>query len=175
MSIHWGRVTHICVSKITIIGPHNGLLPERHHAIIWTNAGILLIGPWGTNFSEILIEIYTFSFKKMHLKMSSGKWLPSCLNLNVLRNYPGDNPTGCLTFRLSIYGCVLIHHGSCSIYHSGNPNDSNACRGTPVCMNSLLMHWSYCSLWMKRFVFWLKFNWILFLRVQFTITQHWFR
>ena len=34
-------------------------------AIIWTNDGILLIGPMGTNFSEILIEIYTFSFKKI--------------------------------------------------------------------------------------------------------------
>ena len=30
---------------------------------------ILLIGPLGTNFSEILIEIYIFSSKKMHLKM----------------------------------------------------------------------------------------------------------
>ena len=28
---------------------------------------------------------------------------------------------------------------------------------------------------MKRFVFWLQFHWSLFLRVQFTITQHWFR
>ena len=54
-------------------------------AIIWTSAGILLIGSLGTNFSEILNEIYLFSFKKMHLKMSSGKWRPSCLGLNVLR------------------------------------------------------------------------------------------
>ena len=48
----------------------------RRQAIIWTNAGILLIGPGplGTNFSEILIEILTFSFKEMKLKMSSGKW-----------------------------------------------------------------------------------------------------
>ena len=44
----------------------------------------MLIGLLGTNFSEILIEIYTFSFKKMHLKMSSGKWRPCCLGLNVL-------------------------------------------------------------------------------------------
>ena len=41
-------------------------------AIIWTDVGILLIGPLGTNFSEILIEIYTFSFRKMHLKMEDG-------------------------------------------------------------------------------------------------------
>ena len=62
---HWGRVTHICVGSLTIIGPENGLSPGRRQAIIWTNAGILLIGPWGTNFSEILIDIQTFSFKKM--------------------------------------------------------------------------------------------------------------
>ena len=36
------------------------------------------------NFGEILIEIWTFSFKKIHLKMSSGKWCPFCLCLNVL-------------------------------------------------------------------------------------------
>ena len=59
---HWGRVMHICISKITIIGPDNGSAP------IWTNAGILLIQTLGTKFSEILNEIHTFSFKKMHLK-----------------------------------------------------------------------------------------------------------
>ena len=80
----WGRVTHICVSKLTILGSDNGLSPDRRQAIIWTNAGILLIGPLRTNFSEMLIEIHTFSFKKMHLKMSSGKWWPFCLGLNVL-------------------------------------------------------------------------------------------
>ena len=66
-------MTHICVGKLTIIGSDNGLLPERRQAIIWTNAGILLIGPLGINFDEILIGIQTFSFKKMHLKMSSPK------------------------------------------------------------------------------------------------------
>ena len=70
---HWGRVTHICVSKLTIIGPDNGLSPGRRQAIIWTNAGIWLIRPLETNFSEILIKIHTFSFPKIYLKMSSGK------------------------------------------------------------------------------------------------------
>ena len=73
---HWGRVTYKCVSKLTIIGSNNGLSPGRRQAIIWTNAGFLLIWPLGTNFSEISIEIQTFSFKKMHFKMSSGKWRP---------------------------------------------------------------------------------------------------
>ena len=81
---HWGRVTHICVSKLTIIGSDNGLSPGRRQAIIWTNAEILLIGPLGTNFSEILIGIQKFPFKKMHLKMSSAKWRPFSLGLNVL-------------------------------------------------------------------------------------------
>ena len=81
---HWGRVTHICVSKFTIIGSDTGLSPSRRQAIFWTNAGILLIGPLGTNFNEISIEIHKFSFKKIHLNMSSGKWRPSCLGLNVL-------------------------------------------------------------------------------------------
>ena len=81
---HWGRVTHICVSDLTIIGSDNGLSPGRRQAIIWTNAGILLIGPLGTNFSEILIEILIFSSYKMRLKVSSAKWRPCCLGLNVL-------------------------------------------------------------------------------------------
>ena len=81
---HWGRVTHICVGNLTIIGSDNGLSPGWRKAIIWTNAGVLLIGLLGTHFSEILIEIHTFSFIKMHLKMSSAKWRPSCTGLKVL-------------------------------------------------------------------------------------------
>ena len=65
------------------IGSDNGLSPGRRQTIIWTNDGILLIGPQGTNFSESLMETDTFSFKKM--EMSSGKWRPFCLGLNVLR------------------------------------------------------------------------------------------
>ena len=80
--------SHICVSKLTIIGSNNGLSPGRRQAIISTNAGILLIWPLGSNFNEILIKILTFSFKKMHLKMSSAKWWPFCLCLNVLSLSP---------------------------------------------------------------------------------------
>ena len=81
---HWGRTTHICVSKLTIIGSDNGLSPGRRQAIIWINARILLIEPLGINFSEMLTQIDTFSLKKMHLKMSLGRRQPSCLGLNVL-------------------------------------------------------------------------------------------
>ena len=54
--IDWGRVTHICVGNLAIIGSDNCLSPGRRHAIIWTDAGILLIGPSETDFNEILIK-----------------------------------------------------------------------------------------------------------------------
>ena len=75
---------HICVSELTIIGSDNGLSPGRCQAIIRTNAGILLIGPLGTNFNEILIEIHIISLKKMHYKcglaMAAILYRPQCVN-----------------------------------------------------------------------------------------------
>ena len=108
---HWGRVTHICVSELPITGSDNGLSPGRRQAIIWTNAGILLIRTLGINFSGILSEIHTFSFNKMYLKMSSGKRRSFCLGLNVLvtgkrthvilcystDNEQSNNPSTCKT------------------------------------------------------------------------------
>ena len=81
---HWGRVTHIYLRNLTIIGSDNGLSLGRRQAIIWTNAWISIIEPLGTYFSEIAIGIQSFSFKKMHFKMSV-KWHPFCLCLNVLK------------------------------------------------------------------------------------------
>ena len=81
----WARLVHIYVSNLTIISSDNGLLPGRCRAIIWTNTGIWLIGPVDINTNEILIEINSFSFKKMHLKMSSAKRRVVLLGPNVLR------------------------------------------------------------------------------------------
>ena len=75
---------HICVGNLTIIASDNGLSPGQCQAIIWTDAGILLIRPLGTNLSEILIQIHAFSFNKTHLKMSSLNQGTFCLGLNVL-------------------------------------------------------------------------------------------
>ena len=52
--IDWARVTRICVGNLTIIGLDNYLSPGRRHVIIWTDAGILLIGPSKTDFNEII-------------------------------------------------------------------------------------------------------------------------
>ena len=71
---HLGRATHICVS---ILNHHwSRLSPVRRQAIIRTNDGLLLTGRLGTSFGEILNEIHTCWFKKMHSKMSSVKWRP---------------------------------------------------------------------------------------------------
>ena len=66
------RVTHICVGKLTIIVSDNGLSPGRRQAIMWTNAGVLLIGPLGTNSSEILIGNEAFHSRKCIWKCRNG-------------------------------------------------------------------------------------------------------
>ena len=78
---HWGRVTHTCISKLTIIVPDNDMSPGYLN-----NVGLLLIVTFGTNFSEIFSEMHTFSFEKMHLKMSA-KWRQFCLDLSVLNGH----------------------------------------------------------------------------------------
>ena len=83
---------HICIGNLTIIGSDNGLSPGRRQAIIWTNAGILLIGSLVTNFSEIFIEIHVFIhdfwtfdlvFKNVVCKMAAIFSRPLCINDQV--------------------------------------------------------------------------------------------
>ena len=74
----------------TSMGSDNGLSPVRRQVIIWINAAILSIRPQWTYFSETLFKIRKFSFKKMHLNMSSAKWRPFCLGLNVLPHWGRD-------------------------------------------------------------------------------------
>ena len=57
---HWGRLTQICVSKLTTIGSDNG----RRQANIWTNDGMLLIRTSRTNFNKILSDIRAFRSRK---------------------------------------------------------------------------------------------------------------
>ena len=113
---HWGRVTHICVSKLASIVSDNGLSPGRRQAIIWTNTGILLIGPLGTNFSDILIDILSFSFKKMRLKVSSVKWRPFCFGHNVLNK--GQWITIMFVCIMCLFAPFMVHCGFNSFSHS---------------------------------------------------------
>ena len=106
------RVTHIRISEQTIIGSDNGLSPQRRQAIIWTNVGTLLIGPLGTDFSEILIEINISSFRIMRLKIQFAKRHLFCFSLNVLNHSvqlprqiklitcSNKFPAGCLVYQV---------------------------------------------------------------------------
>ena len=126
---HQGWVMHICVSNPTIIGSDNGLSPGQCQEIIWTKAGILLIEPLGTNFSEISIAIHTFSFKKMRWKMLSAIWLPFCpwgdeLSNNATKKfqhgdcfiradikcYHGESCGWWLLFSIKFLVCCLFNH-----------------------------------------------------------------
>ena len=104
---NWGWVTHIYVNNLG----HNWF---RYWLVTWSTPSHCLDQHWyivnwtlGNNFSQILMEIQTFSFKKTHLKILSAKWRPSCLSFNVL-NYLGYHiecwPM-CSTIRSKQHGC----------------------------------------------------------------------
>ena len=77
---HWGRMSHIC------------------HKFVWTIACRLLaakplsdpmliycrLDPSEQTSGELLLDIHIFSFRGIRLIISSAKWLPFCLGLNVL-------------------------------------------------------------------------------------------
>ena len=69
---------------LSIIASDNGLLPDRHQAIIEKKMmGYCQLDDW----EQILILIWRFSLTKMHLIMSSVKCRPFWLSLNVLKSH----------------------------------------------------------------------------------------
>ena len=96
---------HICASES---GQHWFRLWFGDKSHYLNHCWDMLIVPLGTNFSEILIEIHTFSLKKMLLKMSSGKWRPFCLDLNVLK----ENLQLCVTLKMNHSLLKREHHNS---------------------------------------------------------------
>ena len=72
----------MCVSKATIIDSDNGLSPDRHQAIIWTNAGILLIEhkiQWNLNWNSYIF-IHENAFKIVICQKSVILSQPQCVN-----------------------------------------------------------------------------------------------
>ena len=141
---HW--VTHISVSKLIIIGSDKGFSPGRRQVIIWTNVGILFIEPLQTNFSEI----YTFSFKKIHLKMLSGNGghyavftLSAGLRPSATKNWagPASFPFGPASF--SSFSCLKIFKDE---FRAGKLWNLNAktVMSLPQCIKaSVTWYWTY--------------------------------
>ena len=87
---HWGRVTHICIGKLTIIGWDNGLSPGRRQAIYlnqcWNIVNLTLRSKLQWNFnrnSNIFIQ-------ENALENVVSQMVSICLGLNVLRVNPSS-------------------------------------------------------------------------------------
>ena len=122
------------------IGSGNGLSPIRHQAITWTNAVLLSTGLLGTNFSEIWVRILSFSFNKMHFKISSARmaaiYLSSITKVNFVVSLQLDlhikTHLSMVVFRYSMGQSVYMYK------NSGNVVD---------------------EILMLCFVFWFKLHW----------------
>ena len=70
-----GWVMHICISKLNIIG-------SSHYLNQCSNIDLTLRNTfwWNVNRNSCIF------LKKMHFKILSGKWHPSCLGINELRH-----------------------------------------------------------------------------------------
>ena len=98
-STNWGRVTHIYVSELIIIGSVYSLAPERRQAIIWTNVRNII--DWNLrNKLQWNLERNSYILIKMHLKTSSAKWRPFCLGLSTL----------CLMYFMDSLFLFMIRH-----------------------------------------------------------------
>ena len=73
---HWGWVTHICVTNID---QHNAWSAPSHYL---TQCCIIVKWTLKNKLQWICSQNSNISFRKLHLKMSSGK--PFCLGLDML-------------------------------------------------------------------------------------------
>ena len=71
----WGIPPKFILHGPNLANTHSSISSISTYFAKW----VLLIGPLRTNFSEILIEIHTFSFKRMQLKMLSVFCQTSCM------------------------------------------------------------------------------------------------
>ena len=140
--------------------------------MIWTNDGLLLIGHWGTHFSEIWTKKRRFSFTKMHLKMSSVKWRPFCFGLNVL-SWAWLSWLGELWVRFSVYKIIYVirmynRNRKCVlkrwlVYHSPVPclRTANIYVKKPVCIITVCILWFYLMKFICCYVIcWINYAWV---------------
>ena len=85
---HQGRVTHICVSKLTIVGSHNGLSPCRRqwwYIVNW-NLKNKLKGNYNRN-SNIFIQ--ENAFENLVCEMAAILSRPQCVKKMILSDVNG--------------------------------------------------------------------------------------
>ena len=92
-----------------IIVSDNGFTPNKHQAIIQTNANMLFIGHVEINFSEISIKIQQFPLQKMNLKMTSLKLRLFCLGLNIVGGIHTNKEGIGIFDSLNLCGLIGLH------------------------------------------------------------------
>ena len=121
-------MTHICVSKLTIIGSDKGLPPDRSQAIIRTNAGILLIGPLGINICETSSKCIQFiqenAFEIVVQKLAAILSWPQCVKqipmavilykkhrmINFYKSWNDIFQIHWMIFAILKVGCLYLSH-----------------------------------------------------------------
>ena len=80
----WLKYPLICLSRLDCCNRRNSV--EAKWILSMTELNSWSQDPLSLyRIKFVLINIHTFSFKRMHLKMSSAKWRPFCLGPNVSR------------------------------------------------------------------------------------------
>ena len=141
----------------------------------------------------MLIEIYEWGNHQHHFYFSSGLWFNMMMLSYQYRKYHYGDKT---VIRLSYLRNGIFYNGRVASLHGISPHSIlNQPRTEiyqwekwPYHFQSKLTHLSLDKMaaisqmifsdefvWMKSFVFWLKFHRGLFLKVQLAIIQHWFR
>ena len=79
----------------------------------------------GTKLGETLIKIQNFSVMKMHMKLSSAKWMPFCLGGDELIPICTDP---CLPFSAVPWQCPPSAHGRVLLNSSSSSGNHNYCQ-----------------------------------------------
>ena len=84
------------------------------------------------------------------------------------------------TLYLGVVFAIWVHRTWPALVQTASYNLNQCCltfNSSPLNKMAAILQMIFLDAfsWLKSFVFWLKFQWSLFLRVQLAINQHWFR
>ena len=116
LSTHWGRVTHICVNKLSILGSDNGLAPTRHYLKqCWIIFNCTLRNKLQWNFNRNSnIFIHENAFESVVCEMAFILSRPQCVNEVWVWIDPFMSIKLLLLLLLSNYPVTLRHRSACS-------------------------------------------------------------
>ena len=114
---HWGRVTHICVNKLTIIGSDNGLLPSHYLNQCWNNVDWTLRNKlqWNLN-RNYFIFFQENAFQNVVYEMVVILYRLQCVNsipalVQIMAGPPGQAPSHYLNHWWLFYRCMCASLG----------------------------------------------------------------